>query len=921
MGCSPSKGQLFGISGNHKALAFEPQENSDVPENQSQTKTGTEETADNQQENLSVLANGVCDTTTQAIIQTEEPVVPLSSQVNQGETSPDENLVRKADRKKKNAGGKRTKQKQKLKRLSYSQSKVDLPETMVKAHQAAYAYLNPNISKYEALLGLLDQAAQTHLSLQPMVALVVMRYEEINQALEEMANEGEQMLEQHGSHMAWPTALGDTPLIPAKPSSGVSSSEPPPDLLQQMLRHSTEKMRLVGDSVRGLGDSSLEEAADYFASLSKLLGEKLSSKQAAERRLKQILFHVEAAALRKPGLEDSALHSEDSGIGADNECHNGSERLRHRESYNKSDQSLRKSSTPNGDLVNSKCQRTPHRGKQPKRPKTSDNTTRQGKIRYRHLRGLKRAQSVESLFIRMGESTVELERNRRDLNLRPELNGKGAVREKKEGGMVQSSLVRARLRRHSSGGHSATRYQGFQYGSKGLFKATPPSSCLPSLRPEPPGRNAVKRLINTFSKGIEDKTNHKDVQGPRWRGLPALANGKTSLINDSNSSNSNCNGDPNIPDRPNDLDMESLPPPPPEVLMDNSFESTRRPSGDERGRVELMRGQSSQRQKTALCQRLRASVQSASVLPNRPSVRQGSLSTTVCPVRQDAVVEFQTGEDVTQQDEVDPKRDEAALLYQQSRKIIHLRHFPDSPAKTAQAHQGNNAYSTIRPEAEMAKGGGEPHDGEPAAAVTCPPTTPPVSRARLPPSSPSVHHTIQSSAVFRSQPTPSCPVSHWRAPSPPPSSSVQRWTRENGEEENGIMPVSQSFTEARSVFSQASKSTTQTWIPSCTSTLPRPWGESSRGRLTSTRLPQTFNKQNLSHRDQQQPSSTNMSTQDQKPNSEPTTGSREGKDSGPPMEEKAGEGQYEDSVVDFSASKDEQCNTEQRNSGMLEGEG
>ncbi|CAB1436499.1 unnamed protein product [Pleuronectes platessa] len=73
---------------------------------------------------------------------------------------------------------------------SILQKKVDFPPPMVRAHQAAYAFMNQNISKYETLLGLLDQAAQTQLSLQPMISALMLRFEEINQALEEMLRRG-----------------------------------------------------------------------------------------------------------------------------------------------------------------------------------------------------------------------------------------------------------------------------------------------------------------------------------------------------------------------------------------------------------------------------------------------------------------------------------------------------------------------------------------------------------------------------------------------------------------------------------------------------------------------------------------------------------------------------------------------------------
>ncbi|XP_029965616.1 uncharacterized protein pcare2 [Salarias fasciatus] len=231
------------------------------------------------------------------------------------------------DKRKKNKGKKRSAEKKR--KSSAVHTKVDFPPHMVRAHQAAYDFLNPNISKYETLLGLLDQAAQTHLSLQPMMSAVVLRFEEINQALEEMAEEGELMLKEHGDCMALPSGMTASGVRPAKPSTDTACpSDPPPDLLQQMLQHSTEKMRQVGGSVQALGDTSLEEAVEYFSSVSRLLVEKLQAKQAAEQRLAQVLARVECAAMRKSNPEDSALHSEDSGIGGENESLTGSERHR-----------------------------------------------------------------------------------------------------------------------------------------------------------------------------------------------------------------------------------------------------------------------------------------------------------------------------------------------------------------------------------------------------------------------------------------------------------------------------------------------------------------------------------------------------------------------------------------------------------------
>lgn len=228
-------------------------------------------------------------------------------------------------------GVKGSKKREKDKEKLATEPKVDFPEPLVKAHQAAYAFLNPNINKYDVVLGLLEQATQTQVSVQPMVAFLALRYEEIILCLEEMADEGEKVLKENGENLAWPSQMqnlsSSTPM-----KSGCANTEPPPDLLQQLLQYTTQRMRNVSQAVGGIGDSALEEAVEYFASVTELLEEKLKVKQAAETRLMQLLSRIEMASLRKPGPEDSALFSEDSGIGAESESLAGSERRHRRES-------------------------------------------------------------------------------------------------------------------------------------------------------------------------------------------------------------------------------------------------------------------------------------------------------------------------------------------------------------------------------------------------------------------------------------------------------------------------------------------------------------------------------------------------------------------------------------------------------------
>ena len=261
-----------------------------------------------------VLAKVITHEVEVNVVPQEKETENLSIEENQGKIEGNCHRRSKGDR--------QNRQKEKDKSFIRRQ-KVDFPEPMVKAYQAAYAYLNPNIDKYEVLLGLLDQAAHTQLSLQPMVAFMVLRYEEVTCSLEEIATEGEQMLKEHRDHLSWPC-----PMMNNCCTASAKQENHPPDLMQQLLQHSTERMRLVGDSVGRLGNSALEEASDYFLSLSELLGEKVKAKKVAEGRLSEVIAHIEAAAYRKSSPEDFVLQSEDSGIGPDNESLAGSEKHR-----------------------------------------------------------------------------------------------------------------------------------------------------------------------------------------------------------------------------------------------------------------------------------------------------------------------------------------------------------------------------------------------------------------------------------------------------------------------------------------------------------------------------------------------------------------------------------------------------------------
>ncbi|XP_077394618.1 photoreceptor cilium actin regulator isoform X2 [Festucalex cinctus] len=211
-----------------------------------------------------------------------------------------------------------------LKKKEKEMPKIDFPESLVKAHQAAYAFLNPSINKYDVVLALLEQATQTQTFLQPMISFMALRFEEIIRVLEEIVDEGEKMLKENGEHLAWPSQMKNlTSATPLKPGSAI---EHPPDLLQQLLQYTTQRMQNVSQTVGGIGDSALEEAAEYFSSVSELLEEKLKAKRVVGTRIVRLTSRIELASLRKLGPEDSALFSEDSGIGAESESLAGSEK-------------------------------------------------------------------------------------------------------------------------------------------------------------------------------------------------------------------------------------------------------------------------------------------------------------------------------------------------------------------------------------------------------------------------------------------------------------------------------------------------------------------------------------------------------------------------------------------------------------------
>ncbi|NXC39356.1 PCARE regulator, partial [Penelope pileata] len=188
-----------------------------------------------------------------------------------------------------------------------TEKKVDFPELLVKAHQSAYAYLNPNLSKYEAILHMADQAAQTQLFLQQMVSFLVLRFDEINQLLEEIANDGENLLKDVGGNLAWPSEKGDL--------------KEHPDLLQQLLQYTINKMQLLSGTLASLTSDALQETCNYLQTAASNLEGKLKAKQMFDERLLRTVRLLESSTMGSPHShsDDRTLCSEDSGIGVDNE--------------------------------------------------------------------------------------------------------------------------------------------------------------------------------------------------------------------------------------------------------------------------------------------------------------------------------------------------------------------------------------------------------------------------------------------------------------------------------------------------------------------------------------------------------------------------------------------------------------------------
>ncbi|XP_020839383.2 photoreceptor cilium actin regulator [Phascolarctos cinereus] len=211
--------------------------------------------------------------------------------------------------------------------LAYGpEDKVDFPEPLVKAHHRAYAFLHPSLSRYEAILGIAHEAAQTQQYLQQMVGFLLWHFDEINKLLGEIANDGEILLQEAGAHLAWPAGKEGPPWQP--------------DLLQQLLQYTANRMQVLHHTVTSLTSSTLQDSSSYLHSAAQHLDKKLEAKgeldQCLLKAIKLLKGYV--AGSGSPKVDDRPLYSEDSGIGADNESLHSVDKLGKQASWDSLDE-------------------------------------------------------------------------------------------------------------------------------------------------------------------------------------------------------------------------------------------------------------------------------------------------------------------------------------------------------------------------------------------------------------------------------------------------------------------------------------------------------------------------------------------------------------------------------------------------------
>ncbi|KAM4713653.1 uncharacterized protein pcare2 isoform 1-T1 [Anableps anableps] len=852
MGCSPSKGKLlskqhhFGVQ---KALVTEA-----LQEGADGGHTLDEDTylkPQDKEEELPLLADEhYTKETSLTRLDSDLPENATDIKATKINEMPQEiigdvmetHMSQKVETRKKNIKKRSTERQRKS---SVVQTKVDFPPHIVRAHQAVYSFLNQNISKYETLLGLLDQATQTQLSLQPIMSALGLYFEEINQALEEMAEEGELMLKEHGDSMTIPSEMLGQAVRSDKPSTTtVDDINPSPDLLHQLLQHSSEKIRQVKSSVKTLNNTTLEEAIEYFCSLSKVFAEKLRAKQAAELRLAQVLAMVETAAIRKSNPEDSALHSEDSGIGGESESLTGSERYQwHRGSAGSgscgSEVNIRgifqnysnylagfvSNIEDNEEEESNQCERKRSSSSPPDPCHALHymhaNSVTDQKPTFKHLFTAEHSSSRSCINV-----LTELQNSQKELdqkfNMISEMQGlNDFVR-------PQYNFYQAGLRRHSL------------TGSAGAHKSQEKTNQLPGSLSSPPNkplkRHSVRRLINTFSQGVDGRPGQSlshtapHIMRPNKSCILLMSN----IVNKTGEDIVTGNNSGSSPDGRDEPDMDNLPPPPLEVLMDNSFQRNEVQQQNEKLHEDPVLNLPVIHQSTGISQQKKIAVQNVEVLPNKANVKLGSMAvSTTPPIRHDGVTEVKH-QKLQLEMELSEETEKTKILYKQARKIIHLRNAGESTDKKNIQVPISGDLTTIQA-TNCQRCEGNEMLGSEKPSCNLPIIAPPVSRVRLPPSCPSVHHSVPSPPMFRP---------HSNSGSFSHSNSPRTVTCVNDNSTEQIIP-SVSFHDARSVFCQNELKSSQACLTFGSSVLPRKWGEVTRGR-SSTRGRDTLTRRTQS---------------------------------------------------------------------------
>lgn len=745
---------------------------------------------------------------------------------------------------------------------------------LAQANPGADGHISPSVSKYEALKNLLHQVTQTHRSLQPMTDLMAQHYEEINHQLEVMAEEGETLLREHENNLA---------------------RIQPADQLQHVIQYTSAKPILGADSAGGSGYSALEDAVVYFATLSTLLHEKLRAKRAAEQRLAQVVARVGAMGpQRKHAPEDGSLHSEDSGIGAESESLNGFERPqrhadnselhrfehRHQECNQSVSINSNCSSAGDGRSLNRAKRATslgniaPHWLKQgmEQKPKSLQMVTSAGTKRSPPVNSaLRRSWSVGSLCHQIGGTTLPQQCHHQQLSsTMGEAVSRVAVgysvcsplnkKFEQEGRQLQHPVLlasspsqkktshcsQARHRRHSSQelemgekekeGDVEGRTKG-RKGDRALRVMPPPSPAL--ITPELYSNSSVKRLINTFNCRENSNQTHNPSnasvisQGARKYDAPNKP-GKTESYDTISDYNWQMGCRTYI--KVEDSDVDPLPPPPPEVMMDNSFSRTDR-SPDREGKVGMPS---------------RACVASQHLHSSRQKVTSPS---SCCSLHhQDTVAGSWARPDSLQESECDPKKEEADDLYHRDHKIIYLQDSAESSMNIVQTGQDRKIPLSLGSRVGT-QGGSDGHsngDTTILPAIRQPVTNPPISR-KLKSSSQNLPRTLVVSQLATGSPegSSSAPFNLPLLPSgqaglislaSSPQSMPSAGLNHEVSHEVGTPVAMQSMS-----FQDAAQR--ETWVTSQSPTLPRPWGETPRSKLSlSAYSPQPFVRRCLSDR-------------------------------------------------------------------------